>query len=61
MVWSAEMHQQFVEAVERLGVDSAGPARPVAPPVSMRWRQGCSAVHCHSPCVCELEMWRRTT
>ena len=23
MVWSAEMHQQFVEAVERLGVDSA--------------------------------------
>lgn len=23
VVWSAEMHQQFVEAVERLGVDSA--------------------------------------
>jgi two-component response regulator (ARR-B family) len=27
VVWSAEMHQQFVEAVERLGVDSARPAR----------------------------------
>lgn len=25
VVWSAEMHQQFVEAVERLGVDSAQP------------------------------------
>ena len=23
VVWSAEMHQQFVEAVEKLGVDSA--------------------------------------
>ncbi|KAK9839444.1 hypothetical protein WJX81_002452 [Elliptochloris bilobata] len=27
VVWSAEMHQQFVEAVERLGVDKAVPKR----------------------------------
>ena len=34
MVWSVEMHQQFVQAVNQLGIDSACPK-----PDHMPWQQ----------------------
>lgn len=47
VVWSVEMHQQFVAAVNRLGIDSAFWLGMLSPCVRVR------AVICHDACACK--------
>ena len=56
VVWSAEMHQQFVEAVEKLGVDSAHLNK--LPGYSFAANRQCTSTLCLTQLVrCNAFMW----